>query len=98
MSDGWTCGAVATGAGAGAAVRVPEPMVFDRVRGLGADKGELEANALALVPLNDTGVRDVAWAPEVEFAVVDGDRVESRVQVRGSVPGPVCRVSGGGRR
>jgi len=31
---------------------VPEPMVFDLVRPLGARKGELEINTLALMPLN----------------------------------------------
>lgn len=31
---------------------VPEPMVFDLVRPLGARKGELEVNTLALIPLN----------------------------------------------
>lgn len=34
---------------------IPEPMVFDLVRGLGADKGEFEINVLSLFPLNDTG-------------------------------------------
>lgn len=32
--------------------RIPEPMVFDLVRPLGAKKGEWEVNALALIPLN----------------------------------------------
>lgn len=47
--------AIAFGAGAGRhgnIPHVPEPMVFDLVRPLGARQGELEINTLALVPLN----------------------------------------------
>ncbi len=31
---------------------IPEPMVFDLVRGLGADRGEFEVNVLSLFPVN----------------------------------------------
>lgn len=57
-------------------VHIPEPMVFDLVRGLGARKGEVEANVLAGVPVSDAGDRPVAWAPEVEWAFVDGMAIE----------------------
>ena len=57
-------------------VSVPEPLMFDLVRGLGAKKGELEINALADFPLNNTSSRNVEWAPEVEYAVFDNLAVE----------------------
>ncbi len=50
---------------------VPEPMVIDFVRGLGARRGELEANVLAVVRLEE-GRLGLAWAPEVEWAFADG--------------------------
>lgn len=43
---------------------IPEPMVFDLVRPLGADKGELEINSL--VQYSRQG--EFEWAPEIEFA------------------------------
>jgi len=52
---------------------IPEPLVFDLVRGLGARRGELEVNTLAVVRLDDG---TVAWAPEVEWAFADGYAVE----------------------
>jgi len=80
--------AVATGANAQSAIptsipgatsatipAIPEPMIFDMVRPLGARRGELEVNALAQVNLSGPG-RHVEWAPEVEYAVVDGFAVE----------------------
>lgn len=51
----------------------PEPMVFDMVRGLGAEQGEVEINVLALVPTSPAAVN---WAPEIEAAVVDNFAVE----------------------
>jgi|688.fasta_scaffold151460_4 hypothetical protein len=51
--------------------RIPEPMVFDLVRPLGAKRGEAEVNTLAVIPLNRNMGR-VEWAPEVEFAIADG--------------------------
>ncbi|MFC4257332.1 hypothetical protein ACFOWT_18070 [Croceibacterium xixiisoli] len=56
---------------------VPEPMVFDMMRPLGAKKGELEANTLAVMPLS--GDRTIAWAPEVEYAFADGFAVEAEL-------------------
>lgn len=54
---------------------IPEPMIFDMVRGLGARAGELEANVLATSPLGGQE-RAVEWAPEVEYAVADNLAVE----------------------
>ena len=57
-------------------VSVPEPLMFDLVRGLGARQGELEINTLADFPLNNTSVRGVEWAPEVEYALFNNFAVE----------------------
>ena len=57
-------------------VSIPEPLMFDLVRGLGAQKGELEINALADFPLNDGSIRGVEWAPEIEYALFDNFAVE----------------------
>lgn len=57
---------------------VPEPMVFDMMRPLGAKRGELEANTLATAPLSGPE-RPVAWAPEVEYAVADGFAIEGEL-------------------
>ena len=46
----------------------PEPMVFDMVRGLGAEQGEVEVNTLVLVPTDPAAA---IWAPEIEAAVAD---------------------------
>ncbi|AUS04722.1 hypothetical protein C1A40_04185 [Tamlana carrageenivorans] len=54
------------------AVDIPEPLMFDLVRGLGASKGELEINTLADFPMNHIDSRGVEWAPEIEYAVIDG--------------------------
>lgn len=43
--------------------RIPEPMVFDLVRPLGAKRGETEANALGLIPLGRK-TRQVNGAPD----------------------------------
>ncbi len=40
-------------------VSVPEPLMFDLVRGLGARQGELEINALGEIPLNNGADRGV---------------------------------------
>jgi hypothetical protein len=54
---------------------IPEPLVFDLVRGLGADRDELEANTLIVVTPTRTGAR-VDWAPEVEWAFARGYAIE----------------------
>ena len=58
--------------GRDALVEVPEPMVYDLVRGLGAAQGELEANVLAIVPTKSDDPYAPLVAPEVEYAVLDG--------------------------
>jgi hypothetical protein len=81
-------------------VHVPEPMVFDLVRPLGAKKGELEVNTLAVFPwrsVNRTTDRDpfgsgqttldrgeIEWAPEIEFAFADGWAIEFELPFEGS--------------
>jgi hypothetical protein len=57
-------------------VSIPEPLMFDLVRGLGAKQGELEINALADFPLNNSSVRGIEWAPEIEYALFDNFAVE----------------------
>jgi hypothetical protein len=62
---------------------IPEPMVFDMVRPLGARRGELEVNVLGLVPLKrDGGAPAIEWAPEVEWAIRDGFAVEFELPFR----------------
>lgn len=63
--------APATASTTGGAPLIPEPMVFDMIRPLAAPKGELEANTLALFPLNARG-EDIDWAPEIEYAFANG--------------------------
>ena len=55
---------------------IPEPLMFDLVRGLGARQGELEINALAEFPLNNGSDRGVDWAPEIEYALFNNFAVE----------------------
>ncbi len=64
------------------AVRIPEPLVFDLVRPLGALQGELEVNTLVLLPMNDWSDRDVEWAPEIELAIFDGVALEFELPFR----------------
>jgi hypothetical protein len=54
-----------------AAPHIPEPMVFDLVRSLGARRGELEINSLVF-----PGRRSVKFAPEIEYEFADGYSVE----------------------
>ncbi|WP_411886873.1 hypothetical protein [Hydrocarboniphaga effusa] len=54
---------------------IPEPMVFDMMRPLGAARGETEINALGTVPLSGES-REIAWAPEIECAFADGYAIE----------------------
>jgi hypothetical protein len=53
---------------------VPEPMVFDLVRPLGARRGELEVNTLA--QRTERRGAPWAWAPEVEYAFANGYSAE----------------------
>ncbi len=79
--------------------RIPEPMVVDLIRPLGAKRGEFEVNSL--FRLNPTQrPRQLQWAPEVEYAFWDGYGVEFEVPsenarianwkgaLQGTLPGP----------
>ena len=57
---------------------VPEPMIFDMMRPLGAKRGELEVNTLATTPLSGTD-RAITWAPEIEYAFADGFAIEGEL-------------------
>lgn len=65
--------------GKGAPV-IPEPMLFDMIRPLGAVKGELEANVLFIRPVDG---QPLEWAPEVEFALADGLALELELPMAG---------------
>ncbi|WP_254796258.1 hypothetical protein [Azotobacter vinelandii] len=67
--------ALASSGGNGAYPEIPEPMVFDMMRPLGARQGELEANVLATGPLSESD-QQTDWAPEAEYAFADGWAVE----------------------
>lgn len=54
---------------------IPEPLMFDLVRGLGAKRGEVEVNNLAVLGLRRRQ-QELMWAPEVEWAIADGIAVE----------------------
>lgn len=60
---------------------IPEPLLFDLVRPLGAKKGELEVNTLAQQPAHG-GVLE--WAPEIEYAIADGLAVEFELPTENS--------------
>jgi len=72
----------ASAAHAGDYPHVPEPMVFDMMRPLGAQRGELEVNALGTAPLSGSDKR-ISWAPEVEYAFADGFAVEGELPFEG---------------
>jgi hypothetical protein len=70
--------------GAGAVVPMPEPMVFDLVRPLGAKRGELEVNTL-FQQSTQRGA-PLEWAPEIEWAFRDGLAIEAELpMVNGEV-------------
>jgi hypothetical protein len=60
--------------------RIPEPMIFDLVRGLGARRGEFEVNVLSIAPFQ-SGKPKYEWAPEVEWVPWDGFGVEFEVPI-----------------
>ncbi len=68
---------------ASAAPRIPEPMVYDLVRPLGAPRGELEINSLFLRPLRRG--RPLEWAPEIEYTFAKGYGIEFELPAEGSV-------------
>ncbi len=73
-------------------IRVPEPLLFDLVRPLGARQGKVEFNTLASFPWrrsrratdgdpfgiapNTPDRGGIEWAPEVEYAIVDDFAIE----------------------
>lgn len=73
-------------------VDVPEPLLYDLVRPLGARKGQVEFNTLAIFPWSaaNTNPDDdpfgsgsttfdkggIEWAPEVEYAIADNFAIE----------------------
>lgn len=64
-------------------LKIPEPMVFDLVRPLGAAKGELEVNSLFRQRL--TGAhRSLLWAPEIEVTFAEGHAIEFELPAEGS--------------
>lgn len=69
-----------------AAVHIPEPMVFDLVRGLGAVQGEAEVNVLGVFPLRTSDPHGVEWAPEIEAAVLDGLALEFELPLENTHP------------
>jgi hypothetical protein len=76
--------------------RIPEPLVFDLIRPLGAERGELEVNTLVRYKPNGA----VHWAPEIEYAFAKGYGLEFelpmenqnietyKVALQGTLPGP----------
>ena len=52
---------------------IPEPMIFDLVRPLGAKKGEMEINTIIKY---DPGDGHLIWSPEIEFMLDDKLGVE----------------------
>jgi hypothetical protein len=54
---------------------IPEPLVFDLMRGLHAPAGEIEINTL--MQLDRHG--DLQWAPEIEYTIADGMGIEFEV-------------------
>lgn len=80
--------------------RIPEPMVFDLVRPLGAKRGEFEVNTLGIFPLRRAQpvegdlpdalgleTNDVEWAPEIEYAIRDGLALEFELPFEGGTLG-----------
>lgn len=79
--------------------RIPEPMVFDLIRPLGAERGEIEVNSLFRFHPADRP-RRMQWAPEVEYAFLRGYGVEFELPlengaienwkgaIQGTLPGP----------
>lgn len=60
---------------------VPEPLLFDLVRPLGASRGELEVNVLVEHQLT-TGRHE--FAPEIEYALADGLALELELPFNGA--------------
>lgn len=54
---------------------IPEPMIYDLVRGLDAEAGEVEVNALVRILPHSEGTQ-LFYAPEIELALLDGFAIE----------------------
>ena len=54
---------------------VPEPLIFDLVRRLNSDKGELEVNFL-IVQDRASELKDTYIAPEIEYSFAQGKAIE----------------------
>jgi hypothetical protein len=54
---------------------IPEPLLFDLVRRINSDKGELEVNTL-FVQTDASEMKGVYIAPEIEYAFSDGRAIE----------------------
>lgn len=54
---------------------IPEPLLFDLVRRINSDKGELEVNTL-FTHTNASAVKGVYVAPEIEYAFANGKAIE----------------------
>lgn len=63
-------------------LHIPEPMVFDLVRPLGAAKGEFEVNSLFRYGLRRG--EPLAWAPEIEYAIGRGLALEFELPIEGA--------------
>jgi hypothetical protein len=63
-------------------LQIPEPMVFDLVRPLGAEKGEIEINTLFQQPLTGRH-RTLQWASEIEGTYAEGHAIEFELPVEG---------------
>jgi hypothetical protein len=63
--------------------RIPEPMVFDLIRPLGAERGEFEVNSLFRFSPTERP-RRLQWAPEVEYAFLEGYGIEFEVPLENS--------------
>lgn len=59
---------------------IPEPLLFDLVRPLGARIGEVEVNTLLVRPFRET----VQWAPEIEVVVGKGIALEFELPFEGA--------------
>jgi hypothetical protein len=63
---------------------IPEPMVFDLVRPLGAKKGEVEINTLGRLPFGGRKFKGL-WAPEIEMAIMDNVAIELELPFENNV-------------
>lgn len=80
--------------------RIPEPMVFDLIRPLGAERGEFEVNSLFGYSPTRRRPQRLNWAPEIEYAFLEGYGIEfelpmqnARIEtwkgaIQGTLPGP----------